>query len=168
MDDERADEPPATVLPNLGDLTRWGAALAGEVAQLPTTVARAREVVVVLPEHLTSLVSSIDRLTGLLETTVEEVRGEVGQVSARLDELQITIDKLAGELGGTREGIDQAIPVISDTVVRLDDRLERMDALLGRLGGTVAGTIDSVPGLRRMARRGRRPADEAGPADPSA
>ena len=161
MDDERVEDPPVTVLPSLGDVTRWGSALVGEVVHLPTTVARAREVVVVLPEHLTALVSSIHRLTGLLETTVEEVRTEIVDVGGRLDALQVTIDKLAGELSGTREGIDQAIPVMSDTVVRLDDRLERMDVLLGELGGTVVGTINSVPGLRRMARRGRRAPTEA-------
>ncbi len=148
---------PSLGLPSIGDLTRWGTALSGEVARLPTTVARARHVVAVLPEHLEELVSALDRFTALLDQSLGEVRDEVRDVGGRIETLQASIDGLASQLGTTTTGIDAAMPVVADAMVRLEERLERMDHLLGELGGTVVGTINAVPGLRRIGKRPQAP-----------
>ncbi len=146
---------PSVGLPSFRDVTRWGSALSGEVARLPGTLTRARHVVSVLPDHLEELVSALDRFTQLLDHSLGEVRDEVRDVGGRLEQLQTSIDKLAMQLGTTTEGIDQAMPTLSDAVLRLEQRLEGMDGLLGELGGTVVGTINAVPGLRRVSRRGK-------------
>jgi len=153
------DAPPASNressigFPSFGSVVGWGSALGGEVARLPTTVARARRVVAVLPEHLEELVAALDRFTALLDESLGEVRDEVRSVGGRLEELQSSIDSLAGELGSTRTGLDTALPLLSEVVVRLDERVERMDDLLAQVGGTVMGTFNAVPGLRRVTRR---------------
>jgi ABC-type transporter Mla subunit MlaD len=146
--------PASMGLPSVGDLVRWSAALGGEVARLPSTAARARRVVAVLPEHLEELVDALDRFTHLLDRSLGEVRDEVRDVGGRIEALQASIDSLAASLGTTTTGIDAAMPALSDAVVRLEERLEGMDHLLGELGGTVVGTINAVPGLRRVSRRG--------------
>jgi len=135
------------------DALRWGMALTGELMRLPVTVAKAREVVVVLPDQLAELIGALDRFTELLDTSLGEVRDAVTDVSGRLDKLQTSIDGLAGELSSTAAGLDRALPLVSDVVVRLDERVERMDDLVTQIGGSVVGTINAVPGLRRVARR---------------
>ncbi|MGN6694077.1 MAG: hypothetical protein ACTHN0_07860 [Aquihabitans sp.] len=137
------------------DVLRWGMALTGEAMRLPRTAAKAREVVVVLPEQLAELIAALDRFTDLLDTSLGEVRDAVSDVGGRLDKLQVSIDGLAGELSSTAAGLDQALPLVSDVVVRLDERVERMDDPLTQVSGSVVGTINAVPGLRRVARRGK-------------
>ena len=152
MADERSDGS-GMGLPTFSSVLGWGSALGGEVARLPTTVARARKVVAVLPDHLEELVEALDRFTKLLDQSLGEVRDEVSGVSGRLETLQASIDGLAGELGSTKVGLDTALPVLSEVVVRLDERVERMDDLLAQVSGSVVGTINAVPGLRRVTRR---------------
>ncbi len=123
--------------------------------RLPATAAKAREVVVVLPDQLAELIAALDRFTDLLDASLGEVRDAVSDVGGRLDKLQVSIDGLAGELGTTAAGLDQALPLVSDVVVRLDERVERMDDLLTQVSGSVVGTINAVPGLRRVTRRGK-------------
>jgi ABC-type transporter Mla subunit MlaD len=132
-------------------------ALTGEAMRLPGTAARAREVVVVLPEQLGELIDALDRFTELLDTSL----GEVSDVGGRLDKLQVSIDGLAGELSSTAAGLDHALPLVSDVVVRLDERVERLDDLVTQVSGSVVGTINAVPGLRRVARRSKASGDEA-------
>ena len=143
-------------VPGVRDVVRWGDGIAGEVARLPGTLVRARRVITVLPEHLEELIGALDRFTALLDRSLGEVRDEVRDVGGRLEHLQGSIDALATQLGTTTDGIDQAMPVLSDAVLRLETRLEGMEGLLGELGGTVVGTVNAVPGLRRLARRGPR------------
>lgn len=145
--------PGAAGVPSPTDVFRWGMALTGEAMRLPKTAAKAREVVVVLPEQLAELIAALDRFTELLDTSLGEVRDAVSDVGGRLDKLQTSIDGLAGELSTTAAGLDQALPLVSDVVVRLDERVERMDDLLTQVGGSVVGTINAVPGLRRVTRR---------------
>jgi ABC-type transporter Mla subunit MlaD len=142
-----------SAVPSLADVARWSTALSGEVARLPATVARARRVVTVLPEHLTELISALDRFTSLLDRSLGEVRDEVRSVGGRLEALQSSIDQLAAQLGTTTAGIDEAMPTLSQAVLRLEERIAGMDALLGELGGTVVGAVNAVPGLRRASRR---------------
>jgi len=148
-------------VPSPSDVFRWGMALTGEAMRLPGTAARAREVVVVLPEQLGELIDALDRFTELLDTSLGEVRDAVSDVGGRLDKLQVSIDGLAGELSSTAAGLDHALPLVSDVVVRLDERVERLDDLVTQVSGSVVGTINAVPGLRRVARRSKASGDEA-------
>jgi hypothetical protein len=156
-DGDSTAEPTGTApgVPLPSDVVRWGMALTGEVMRLPRTAAKAREVVVVLPDQLAELIAALDRFTELLDTSLGEVRDAVSDVGGRLDKLQLSIDGLAGELSSTAAGLDQALPLVSDVVVRLDERVERMDDLLTQVSGSVVGTINAVPGLRRVTRRGK-------------
>jgi ABC-type transporter Mla subunit MlaD len=140
-------------VPMPADVLRWSLALTGEAMRLPSTAAKAREVVVVLPDQLGELITALDRFTELLDTSLAEVRDAVSDVGGRLDKLQVSIDGLAGELSSTAAGLDQALPIVSDVVVRLDERVERLDDLVTQVSGSVVGTINAVPGLRRVARR---------------
>ena len=162
MAGEASDDPgpggTAAGVPSPSDVFRWGRALTGEAMRLPATAAKAREVVVVLPEQLAELIGALDRFTELLDASLGEVRDAVADVGGRLDKLQVSIDGLAGELSSTAAGLDQALPLVSDVVVRLDERVERMDDLLTQVSGSVVGTINAVPGLRRVTRRNK--ADE--------
>lgn len=154
--DEAVEGSGAAGAPMPSDVLRWGMALGGEVLRLPRTAAKAREVVVVLPDQLGELIAALDRFTELLDTSLGEVRDAVG---GRIDKLQVSIDGLAGELSSTAAGLDQALPLVSDVVVRLDERVERMDDLLTQVSGSVVGTINAVPGLRRVTRRGKPDGD---------
>ena len=55
MDTEPTDPGPGA--PSPSDVLRWGMALTGEVMRLPATAAKAREVVVVLPDQLAELIA---------------------------------------------------------------------------------------------------------------
>ncbi len=165
MADEATDgtgDAAAPGVPSPTDVFRWGMALTGEAMRLPKTAAKAREVVVVLPEQLAELIGALDRFTELLDTSLGEVRDAVSDVGGRLDKLQTSIDGLAGELSSTAAGLDQALPLVSDVVVRLDERVERMDDLITQVGGSVVGTINAVPGLRRVTRRAKAAGDADG------
>lgn len=166
MADEASGEPAAATAPGVpspSEMFRWGMALTGEAMRLPKTAAKAREVVVVLPEQLAELIGALDRFTELLDTSLGEVRDAVSDVGGRLDKLQVSIDGLASELSTTASGLDQALPLVSDVVVRLDERVERMDDLLTQVSGSVVGTINAVPGLRRVTRRNKPATDETLP-----
>jgi hypothetical protein len=113
------------------EVLRWWTRLAGEVATLPSTLARARRLLVDLPDSIDGLTKELAATHGALDMILPELSKLVGGMDERLANID---NEVAKALGG------------------LDDRLGHMDTVVSELGGTVTGVLGSIPGIRRAVR----------------
>ncbi|HZU79474.1 MAG TPA: hypothetical protein VE991_06125 [Acidimicrobiales bacterium] len=103
-----ADEQPP-LLPTPQAVARWIAALLREVAYAPGTVAKARALIAEVaqfPVHLERIVHTVDRTTGGVERSLDEVSAAIVDVRQRLDHL----DAVISDLSRTLTGVIAAIP----------------------------------------------------------
>lgn len=123
---------------------------------MPATLARARRLLVELPDTL--------------ERLVDVLQGPLEDLSEALPALAARVDALGNELVATRASIDRILPELSQLVggmdgrltnidaevskalTGLDERLEHMDDVVSELGSTLTGVIGSIPGVRRALR----------------
>ena len=81
------------MVPTPAAVARWGTALAGEVARLPVTLARARRLLVDLPEELDRLIVALQGVEAKLE--------HLDRLE-RLDHLDTTLTAALGSIPGLR------------------------------------------------------------------
>jgi hypothetical protein len=113
------------------EVVRWWARLAGEVASLPSTLGKARRLLVDLPESIDGLTQELHATRGALDMILPELSQLVGGMDERLANIDAEVAKA---LGG------------------LDVRLGHMDTVVSDLGTTVTGVLGSIPGIRRAVR----------------
>lgn len=121
-------------------MLRWWSRLAGEVATLPSTLAKARRLLVDLPDSIEGLTRELAATRGALDLILPELSQLVGGMDERLANIDTSV---AEALGG------------------LDDRLGHMDSVVSDLGHTLTGVLGSIPGLRRAVRSAAATGPEA-------
>ena len=113
------------------DLVKWWTRLGSEIATMPLTLAKARRLLVDLPESIDGLTRELSATRGALDAILPELSQLVGGLDDRLANID---DQVVKTLGG------------------LDDRLGHMDSVVSELGQTVTGVLGSIPGFRRAVR----------------
>ena len=118
------------------DVLRWWSRLGAEVATLPATLAKARRLLVDLPDSIDGLTSELSATRGALDAILPELSQLVGGMDERLANIDAEVAKA---LGG------------------LDQRLGHLDSVVSDLGHTVTGVLGSIPGFRRAVRTASAP-----------
>jgi len=130
---------------------------------MPLTLAKARRLLVELPDTLERLIVV---LQGPLEGLGEALPALADRVNALALELTATrdsLDAILPELSRLVGGMDGRLTNIDAEVTRamsgLDHRLEHLDEVVSELGGTLTGVLGSIPGFRRAVRAAGSGAD---------
>lgn len=127
------------------DVLRWWTRLGSEVATLPLTLAKARRLLVDLPDSIDGLTRELSATRGALDAILPELSQLVGGMDTRLANID---DQVVKTLGG------------------LDERLGHMDSVVSDLGSTVTGVLGSIPGFRRAVRTATATSTAAAAATP--
>lgn len=141
-------------MPTPRGVVSWALTMLDELSRLPSTIAKARRLLVDLPERIEGLNQALLQTTAALETILPEVVEAVRQVDGRTEQL-------AGSLDDTKVVLEERLPDLTGLVTTLEERLEHMDGTVTNLGNVLVGALGSIPGMRRAVRNSTAAANGA-------